>query len=208
MRIHEMLHDQRENNYTPPAVVIDELQGWISDLAFSPDGFSMASASRDGSVRLWGVPEFRPKGVFEGGVEQVLSLSFRPDGHQLAAGSRDGRVQFWRIAPKVVEAAEGEQSVTPNSPFLAYPNPFNGGISIPFRVDTDGDVRVVIHGMAGQVVRVLEMGQLPAGDYASPSRAAFWDGVTDEGANAASGVYLLTVEAAGARTRSKIALVR
>ena len=90
----------------------------------------------------------------------------------------------------------------------AYPNPFNGGISIPFRVDTDGDVRVVIHGMAGQVVRVLEMGQLPAGDYASPSRAAFWDGVTDEGANAASGVYLLTVEAAGARTRSKIALVR
>ena len=50
--------------------------------------------------------------------------------------------------------------------------------------------RVEIYDISGKVVRVLDLGRLPAGYYVDRSAAAHWDGRSDMGERVASSVYL------------------
>ena len=71
---------------------------------FSPDGRTLASASRDGSIILWDVATGRPVGLpFQGHSGWVMSVAFSPDGRVLASGSTDTTVVLWDMA---VEAWE------------------------------------------------------------------------------------------------------
>jgi hypothetical protein len=64
-----------------------EQQGWIEDVCFSPDGQQLATASSEGSVRLWSVDV----GELLGPVisdDNPLELEYTRDGKHLAiAGS-------------------------------------------------------------------------------------------------------------------------
>jgi hypothetical protein len=72
----------------------------------------------------------------------------------------------------------------------SYPNPFNSEVWMPFELADDADVRVEIYDVSGRVVRVLDLGRLPAGYYVDRSTAAYWDGRSDMGERVASEVYL------------------
>jgi len=72
----------------------------------------------------------------------------------------------------------------------SFPNPFNSEVWIPFQLADDAEVRVEIYDISGRVVRVLDLGRLPAGYYVDRSRAAYWDGRSGMGERVASGVYL------------------
>jgi WD40 repeat protein len=65
---------------------------------FSPDGQSMASGSRDQTVKVW-----RTDGTLlqtlKGHTDAVTSVSFSPDGQSLASSSLDKTVQIWRKNP-------------------------------------------------------------------------------------------------------------
>ena len=76
-----------------------------------------------------------------------------------------------------------------------YPNPFNPETWIPFDLSEASRVRLTIYNSAGQTVRVLELGELPAGAYRSRSRSAHWDGRNSLGEPVASGVYYVRIEA-------------
>jgi WD40 repeat protein len=70
-------------------------QGLTTDIKFSPDNQTLASASGDGTVKLWNV-----NGILLGILKHkspVNSISFSPDGQTLASGSNDKMVRVWHV---------------------------------------------------------------------------------------------------------------
>lgn len=64
-------------------------------VAFSPNGSRLASASGDGTVRLWDTTTSTPRTTCTGHRDWVLCVAWSPDGNALASGSRDGEVRVW-----------------------------------------------------------------------------------------------------------------
>ena len=67
-------------------------------------GQTLASGSRDSTVRLWRVSDSALLRTLEGHTWSVLSVAFSPDGYGrsaaaplLASGSADGTVRLWGV---------------------------------------------------------------------------------------------------------------
>ncbi len=76
-----------------------------------------------------------------------------------------------------------------------YPNPFNPETWIPYHLANEAAVKITIYDINGSVVRKLDLGQKPAGNYAAKSRAAHWNGRNADGEKVASGIYFYQLRA-------------
>ncbi len=63
--------------------------------AISPRGLILATAARDGSVRVWGTEQALQVATLSGHRDAVSTLAFSPDGALLATGSWDRTVRVW-----------------------------------------------------------------------------------------------------------------
>jgi WD40 repeat protein len=81
-------------------------------VAYSPDGKTVATASRDQTARLWDAASGQPVGEPLRHAAEVQALAYSPSGRRLLTGSRDGKARLW-------DAATGKAL----GPFLSYPAP-------------------------------------------------------------------------------------
>ena len=80
-----------------PPVVLAGHKDIVCAVAFSPDGATLASGSRDNTVILWDLAARKKLRVLEGHTALVTSVRFSPDGKLLASGSRDGLIKLWDV---------------------------------------------------------------------------------------------------------------
>jgi WD40 repeat protein len=75
---------------------------YVTALAFSPDGKTLASAAGFGEsdIRLWDVASGAELGRLEGHKGWVGSLVFWPDGKTLASASADQTIRIWDLATR------------------------------------------------------------------------------------------------------------
>ena len=69
----------------------------LFDAAFSPDGQHIATASEDGTVRVWRVRDGACIATFSEHDDCVSHVAFSADGEVLASGARDGTVCIRRL---------------------------------------------------------------------------------------------------------------
>jgi WD40 repeat protein len=69
----------------------------VNTLRFSPDGSRLATASSDGTVKLWDLSTGNVIRVLRGHTAAVWGLSFDPKGRLLASGSEDRTIRLWRV---------------------------------------------------------------------------------------------------------------
>jgi cytochrome c len=77
-----------------PDQVFDGHTAPIVDLAVSPDGQWLASASWDHSVRLWPLAGGAPR-VLTGNTQNVNGVAFSPDGKEIVSAGYDNTLRIW-----------------------------------------------------------------------------------------------------------------
>jgi eukaryotic-like serine/threonine-protein kinase len=79
----------------------ETLEGHTGDIycvRYSPMGGKLATASADGTVRIWDSNNGRCFRVLEGHTGEVNCVAFSPDDGSLASTSDDGTVRIWNVA--------------------------------------------------------------------------------------------------------------
>ena len=135
-------------------------------------------------------------------AEQELVIS---DGHseavfaagvemQLDNGDRELTVSL-RPLPKVTQLLQN------------YPNPFNPETWIPYQLNQESEVSLSVYSSEGKLVRQIDLGLKPAGNYQRTERAIYWDGRNASGESVSSGVYFYRLQAGDySQTRKMVIL--
>src|SRR5262249_30483197 len=100
----------------------------VSRGAFAPDGALVATASHDGTVRLWDVATGAVLGVVARHPAGVMSATFDGAGGRLLTGSLDGTAKLWPL-PRVGPSTDFLDAIT--------------RCRVPYRVQEGQLVRVV-----------------------------------------------------------------
>ena len=88
-----------------PRVVVTTSSGYVTSVAFSPNGRQVLTGSgnpfertSDNTARLWDAATGKELRRFEGHTEAVLSVAVSPDGRQVLTGSANSTVRLWDAA--------------------------------------------------------------------------------------------------------------
>ncbi|MGW0593090.1 WD40 repeat domain-containing protein [Streptosporangium sp. NPDC002607] len=78
-----------------PSATLTGHTSFVTSVAFSPDGETLATTSGDNTVRLWDVAGHNTAATLTRHTNEVWSVAFSPDGETLATASADNSVKLW-----------------------------------------------------------------------------------------------------------------
>ena len=137
------------------------------------------------------IPSGQELVISEGQVETVLSAGMEM---QLGSGERELTVTLRPLA-KVTQLLQN------------YPNPFNPETWIPYQLNQASEVSLSVYSSEGKLVREIDLGLKPAGNYQKTERAIYWDGRNASGESVSSGVYFYRLQAGDySQTRKMVIL--
>ena len=88
-------------------------------MAFSPDGKTAASGSRDTTIRLWHLKTGKEVRRIDANAECVTGVAFFPDGRRLLSSHMDGALRWWDLDTGMRSAFFAVQTDTLQSVFLS-----------------------------------------------------------------------------------------
>jgi hypothetical protein len=188
------------NMHTPEEIGIDAFQA-----ERSPDGRYRTSPLKG----LW----THAKGGFyhDGRFATLGEVIYHYDSHLglgLSAEEEEALEQYL-LSLGDAEVSVGTAIERPSSPQLGfrldqnYPNPFQQGTTIRYRLEQPGEVVLEVYTLAGQRVSSLVQGPQTAGDH-----TVAWDGLNGAGHAMASGVYFYRLRVGNSARAQKMILVR
>jgi WD40 repeat protein/S1-C subfamily serine protease len=88
----------------------------INNVVFSPNGRRLATASSDGTIKLWNASSGKETGTLEAHRTGVVGLAFSNDGRLLASTGYDGTVRLWDVVKEkeITKLTLSNQSIVPN----------------------------------------------------------------------------------------------
>ena len=89
-----------------------------------------------------------------------------------------------------------------------YPNPFNPETWFPYYLGKESSATIQIYNIDGDLVRLLDIGKQPEGEYLGRDKAAYWDGRNRSGQIVASGVYFYELQTDGFSQTRKMLLMK
>ena len=137
------------------------------------------------------IPAGQELAITDGQIETVLTAGMEME---LDSGDRELTVSL-RPLPKVTQLLQN------------YPNPFNPETWIPYQLNQASEVSLSVYSSEGKLVRQIDLGLKPAGNYQRTERAIYWDRRNASGESVSSGVYFYRLQAGDySQTRKMVIL--
>ncbi len=89
----------RRDQLTPVGKPLRGHAGYVSSIAFSPDGTRLVSASSDSTLKLWDTVEGNEMGTLHGHRGGAHGVVFSKDGRHIYSTGEDGDVRVWEAPP-------------------------------------------------------------------------------------------------------------
>jgi WD40 repeat protein len=80
-----------------PVRILRGHEGLVYDVAWSPDGQFVATASADQTVRIWKAESGEEYRIFRGHTGGVLRLAYHPNGQRIISGDDSGVLKVWDV---------------------------------------------------------------------------------------------------------------
>jgi WD40 repeat protein len=143
---------------------LDGHTNFVWDVAITPDGRRILSASNDKTVRMWEVASGNHLTTFSGHSAYVCSLNLSSDGNQVAAGAADGSIKVWDLSSGVISAEIHHGAADAKVAWGALTNHlFSGGADGVLRVWQLPE-RVCVRSVAAHTKPILKVAVLADGD--------------------------------------------
>ncbi|MBP0016494.1 MAG: response regulator [Cyanobacteria bacterium SBLK] len=70
---------------------------WVQDVAIAPDGRTIVSASKDGTIKIWDMLTGREMRTLHGHEAAVLSVTIGSDGERIISCGTDNTIKIWSL---------------------------------------------------------------------------------------------------------------